>query len=70
MISTLVRRSEQIENEGVQWTDLRARRTSVRLAFANHMNRFVASDRVPRCPKWGSTIIRTKTYAKVRPREP
>ena len=40
MIGNLARRSEQIENEAVQWTDLRTRRTRARLAFADHMHRF------------------------------
>jgi hypothetical protein len=31
--------------------DFRARRTSIRLAFADHMNRFVAGDRAPSAPK-------------------
>jgi hypothetical protein len=38
-------RSEQTENEAVQQTHLRARRTPARLAFANHTNRFIAGDR-------------------------
>jgi hypothetical protein len=40
MIGILVRRREQTENEVVQQTD-----TAARLAFADHMNRFVAGDR-------------------------
>jgi hypothetical protein len=35
-MGNLVRRSEQTKNEAVQQTDLRTRRTSARLAFANH----------------------------------
>jgi hypothetical protein len=42
MIGILVRRREQTENEVVQKTD-----TAARLAFADHMNRFVAGDRTP-----------------------
>ena len=45
MIGNSVRRREQTENEVVQY--LRTRRTPVGLAFANHMNRFVAGDRAP-----------------------
>jgi hypothetical protein len=54
--------AKQTENEAVQYTDLRTRRTPVRLAFANHMNRFVAGDRAPALhirssasPDWLST---------------
>ena len=50
MIGNLVRRREQTENEAVNLTDLRARRTPVRLAFANHMNRFVTDDGGPSFP--------------------
>ena len=39
MIGNLARRSEQIENEAVQQTDLPTRRTPARLAFADHMHR-------------------------------
>jgi hypothetical protein len=35
----------------VHQTDLRTRRTPARLAFADHMNRFIAGDRTPRGPK-------------------
>jgi hypothetical protein len=42
MIGNLARRSEQIENEAVQQTDLPTRRTPARLAFADHMHRFIA----------------------------
>jgi hypothetical protein len=35
----LVRRCEQTKNEAVQKTDLRTRRTSARLDFANHSGR-------------------------------
>jgi hypothetical protein len=47
MIGNLARRSEQTENEAVQQTDLRTRRTPARLAFAYHMNRFIAGDGTP-----------------------
>jgi hypothetical protein len=50
MIGNLVRRREQTENAAVQ-TDFRTRRAPVRLAFANHMNRFVAGDRTPSSPE-------------------
>ena len=51
MIGNLVRRREQTENEAVNKTDLRTRRTPVRLAFANHMNRFVTGDGAPSSPE-------------------
>src|ERR1700756_5556992 len=51
MIGNLVGRSEQTENEAVQQTDLRTCRTAARLAFANHMNRFITGDCAPRSPK-------------------
>jgi hypothetical protein len=35
-------------DEAVNQTDLRTRRTPVRLAFANQMNRFVTGDGAPR----------------------
>jgi hypothetical protein len=44
MLVNLVRRRKQTENEEVQQTDLCA---SVRLAFANHMDRLVAGNRAP-----------------------
>jgi hypothetical protein len=48
MIGNLVGRSEQTENEVVQQTDLRTRRTSSpRLAFADHMDRLVAANCAP-----------------------
>ena len=48
MIGILVRRREQTENEAMQETDLRC--TATRLAFADHMNRFVAGDGTPSSP--------------------
>ena len=36
----------------MELTDLRRQRTSVRLAFANHMDRFVAGDRAPGTAGW------------------
>ena len=56
MIGILVLRREQTENEVVQQTD-----TAARLAFADHMNRFVASDRTPSSPE------RTKMLACAHP---
>ena len=56
MIGILVRRREQTENEVVQETD-----TAARLAFADHMNRFVAGDRTPSSPE------RTKMLACAHP---
>ena len=35
----------------MEQTDLRPCRASVRLAFANHMNRFVTGDRAPSSPE-------------------
>jgi hypothetical protein len=37
MIENLVGRREEINNEALQWTDLRTRRTFARLAFAVHL---------------------------------
>ena len=51
MIGNLARRREQVENEEVQQTDLRTRRSPVRLAFADYMNRFIAGDRAPSSPE-------------------
>jgi hypothetical protein len=50
-IGNLARRCEQIENETMQQTHLRTRRTPARLAFADHMNRFIAGDRTPSSPE-------------------
>ena len=46
MIGNLARRSEQTENKAVQCTDLRTRSAPARLAFADHMHRFIAGDRM------------------------
>src|SRR5271157_4305706 len=61
MIGNLARRREKTENEAVQLTDLRTRRTPARLAFADHMNRFIAGDRTPGSPE------RTKMLACAHP---
>jgi hypothetical protein len=45
----------------MEQTDLRTRRTAARLAFADHMNRFIAGDRAPGSPK------RTEALAGVNP---
>ena len=58
MIGNLVGRSEQTENEAVQQTDLRTRRTPARLAFADHMNRFIAGDRTPGSPEGAKMLTR------------
>jgi hypothetical protein len=34
--------SKHTNNKAMEQTDLRARRTAARLAFADHMNRFIA----------------------------
>jgi hypothetical protein len=51
MIVNLVRRREQTENEAVQQTDLRSRRSPARLAFADHMNRFIAGSSYAKLPR-------------------
>src|ERR1700676_4613259 len=56
MIGNLARRSEQTENKAVQCTDLRTRSTPARLAFADHMHRFIAGDRTPSSPE-GTKIL-------------
>ena len=58
MIRNLARRSEQTENEVVKQTDLRTRRTPARLAFADHMNCFLAGDRTPGGPKGPEMLAR------------
>src|SRR5260221_2514059 len=45
MIGNLARRSEQTENKAMEQTDARCRRDSRSLAFADHMDRFVAGER-------------------------
>jgi hypothetical protein len=57
-LEILARRREQVENEAVQQTDLRTRRTPVHLAFANHMNRFVTGDGAPRTPERAEMLAR------------
>ena len=57
MIGNLVGRSEQIENEAVQQTDLRTRRAPACLAFADHMNRLVAGNCAP-SPEVGASCVR------------
>src|SRR5208337_2805998 len=42
-------------------SDLRTRRTPVRLAFADHVNRFVARDRAPSSPEGAKMLTRTDT---------
>jgi hypothetical protein len=51
MIDNLARRREKTENEAVQQSDPRTRRTPARLAFADHMHRLVAGDRTPSSPE-------------------
>src|ERR1700676_962845 len=60
MIGNLARRSEQTENKAVQCTDLRTRRTPARLAFADHMHRFIAGDRTPSSPASGAGQTRCR----------
>ena len=66
MIGNSVRRREQTENEAVNKTDLRTRRTPVRLAFANHMNRFVAGDRAPSSPEGAKMLAGTQRRLMAR----
>jgi hypothetical protein len=47
MIGNLACRSEQTENKAMEQTDARCRGTSRSLAFADHMDRFVAGERAP-----------------------
>ena len=61
MIGNLVGRREETNNEAVQQTHLDAHRTPPRLAFADHMNRFVAGDCAPGAPK------RTEMLTRVDP---
>src|SRR6516164_1338518 len=49
-------RGEQAENEAVQQNSPPSRRTSARLAFANHMNRFIAGDCTPSGPKCSEVL--------------
>ena len=50
-LEILARRREQVENEAVQQTDLRTRRSPARLAFADHMNRFIAGRSCAKLPR-------------------
>jgi hypothetical protein len=43
----LPRRSEQTNNKAMEQTDARRRGTSRGVAFVDHMDRFVASERAP-----------------------
>ena len=38
-------KSKHTNNKAMEQTDLRTHRTPARLAFADHMNRFIAGDR-------------------------
>jgi len=51
MVGNLVRRCEQTNNKGMEQTNPRLRRASARLAFADHMDRFIAGDRTPSSPE-------------------
>jgi hypothetical protein len=51
MIGNLVGRREETNNEAVQWTDLRTRRTFARLAFAVHVYGLVAGNCAPSSPE-------------------
>ena len=42
----------------MQQTDLRTNRTPARLAFADHMNRFIAGDRAPSSPEGTKMLTR------------
>jgi hypothetical protein len=66
MIGNLTRGSGQTENEAVKQTDFRARRTSIRWAFADHMNCFVTGDRAPSSPE-GSKMLTRAAAALDRP---
>ncbi len=57
MIGNLVRRREQTENEAVTRPTF-APATPVRLAFANHMNRFVTGDGAPCTPERAEMLAR------------
>src|SRR6202171_5307189 len=45
-------------NKAMEQTDFRTRRTPVRLAFADHMNRFIAGDSAPRTPERAEVLTR------------
>src|SRR5258708_34621706 len=58
MMGNLVGPGDQTGNERATETNLRTRRTPVRLAFANHMNRFVTGDGAPRTPERAEMLAR------------
>jgi hypothetical protein len=58
MIGNLACRSELTNNNAVQQTDLRTRRTSPRLPFADHINGFIAGDRMPSSQKRAEVLTR------------
>jgi hypothetical protein len=45
-------------NKAMEQTDFRTRRTPVRLAFADHMNHFIAGDSAPRTPERAEVLTR------------
>jgi len=51
MIGNLVRRREQTNNKAMEQSKPRRRRTSARLAFADHVDYLVAGQRSPGSPK-------------------
>src|ERR1700731_773662 len=50
--------SKHTNNKAVQRTGPGAHRTPARLAFADHMNRFIAGDRTPGSPKRAKMLTR------------
>jgi hypothetical protein len=52
--------SKHTNNKAMELTDLHACRTPARLAFADHVNRFIAGDRAPRAPE--RTEMLTRAY--------
>src|SRR5271165_4724893 len=50
----------------MEQTDLRTRRTAARLAFADHMNRFIAGERAPSSPE-GAKMLACAYPALDRP---
>jgi hypothetical protein len=50
----------------MEQTDLRTHRTAARLAFADHMNRFIAGDRAPSSPE-GAEMLTGADTALDRP---
>ncbi len=51
MIGHLAIRSEQTENKAMKQNGHSSRCTPARLAFADHMDRFIAGDRTPSSPE-------------------